>query len=161
MRHLSKRTERRGQSMVEFALILPIFVLLVFGILDLGRGVYAYHTLNNAATEGARVAIVNQTLATIQGRAASRAVGVGVAPADVTVDYRTAALPDTPDSCAARVGTKAGPVTCTAIVQVAHDFTAVTPIISNIIGTIQMAGESSMVVQFPCQDPAFPCPDAD
>ena len=161
MRLMRRDGGKAGQSMVEFALILPIFVLLVFGILDIGRAVYAYHTINNAATEGARVAIVNQTLATIQDRAASRAVGVGVLAADVTVDYRTSALPDTPDSCASRVGTATGPVTCTAIVQVPHDFTAVTPIVSNIIGTIQMAGESSMVVQFPCQDPGFPCPDPD
>ena len=79
--------------MVEFALIIPIFLLFVFGILDLGRAVYAYNTLNNAAREGARVAIVDQTLTRIQDRASSRAVGLGVAPAQVTVDYRTSPGP--------------------------------------------------------------------
>ena len=148
--------------MVEFALIVPIFLLFVFGILDLGRAVYAYNTLNNAAREGARVAIVDQTLTRIQDRASSRAVGLGVAPTQVTVDYRTALDPDTPNSCADQVGVVRGAiVSCTAIVRVALPFTAATPIISNIIGTINMAGESSMVIQFGCQDPAIPCPDTD
>ena len=150
--------------MVEFGLILPIFLLFVFGILDLGRAVYAYHTLNNAAREGARVAVVDQTLTRIQDRASSRGVGLGVGPADVDVDYRTSALPDVEDSCLANVGTEyPSPVGCTVIVRVKLAFTAATPIISNIIGTINMAGESSMLVQFGCQDPSseVPCPDTD
>ena len=152
----SPREAEHGQSMVEFALILPIFVLVVFGILDMGRAAYTYHTLNNAAREGARVAIVDQTLSLIQDRAASRAVGVGVTPADVTVDYRTAEDPDVPNSCAARVAASAGAVTCTAIVTVENDFVAATPIVASIIGVIEMAGESSMVIQFSCQDAACP-----
>lgn len=158
---LRRRNRGRGQALVEFALIIPIFLLFVFGILDLGRAVYAYSTLNNAAREGARVAIVDQTLTSIQDRAAGRAVGLGVAAADVTVDYRSAEFPDVPNSCAVRVGTDTGPVSCTAIVRVAHGFTAATPIISNIVGVINMGGESSMVIQFGCQEPAIPCPDTD
>ena len=50
----------RGQGLVEFALVFPVFILLLFGILDLGRAVYAYNTIGDAAREGARVAIVNQ-----------------------------------------------------------------------------------------------------
>ena len=163
MRVLRRRDRSRGQAMVEFGLILPIFLLFVFGILDLGRAVYAYHTLNNAAREGARVAVVDQTLTRIQDRAASRGVGLGVGPAQVSVDYRTATAPDVANSCLAKVGTKESPVTCTVIVRVAVPFTAATPIISNIVGTINMAGESSMVVQFGCQDPSaiVPCPDTD
>ena len=45
---------------MEFALVLPIFLLIVFGVFDLGRGVFAYNTVANAAREGARVAAVNQ-----------------------------------------------------------------------------------------------------
>lgn len=46
---------RRGQAMVEFALILPIFLLVVFGTLDLGRIVFLKTELENAVREGARV----------------------------------------------------------------------------------------------------------
>ncbi len=45
----------RGQSLVEFALILPIFVLIVVGIFDLGRAFFAYIAIANAAREGVRV----------------------------------------------------------------------------------------------------------
>ena len=43
-----------GQAMVEFALILPLLVLIAFGILDLGRVFYTYEALANATREGAR-----------------------------------------------------------------------------------------------------------
>ena len=45
---------RRGQGLVEFALILPVVALIIFGALDLGRAFYASITVTNAAREGAR-----------------------------------------------------------------------------------------------------------
>lgn len=45
--------------MAEFALVAPIFFLLLFGIIDFGRYVYYVQILNNAAREGARYAIVH------------------------------------------------------------------------------------------------------
>jgi Flp pilus assembly protein TadG len=45
---------RRGQALVEFALVLPIFLILLFGIIDFGRYVYAANALNNGVREGAR-----------------------------------------------------------------------------------------------------------
>jgi Flp pilus assembly protein TadG len=50
---------RRGQSMVEFALVAPIFFLLLFGIIEAGRFMYHYEILNNAAREGIRYAIIH------------------------------------------------------------------------------------------------------
>ena len=50
---------RRGQALVEFALVAPIFFLLLFAIIDFGRYVYYVQILNNAAREGARYAIVH------------------------------------------------------------------------------------------------------
>ena len=49
----------RGQSLAEFALIAPLFFLLLFGIIEAGRFIYYYETLSNATREGARFAIVN------------------------------------------------------------------------------------------------------
>jgi hypothetical protein len=46
-----------GQSMIEFALLAPIFFLLLFGTIDLGRGIYIYNSLSDAAREGTRAAI--------------------------------------------------------------------------------------------------------
>ena len=50
---------QRGQAMVEFALVAPIFFLLLFAIIEGGRFIFYYETLNNATREGARYAIVN------------------------------------------------------------------------------------------------------
>ena len=51
----------RGQALVEFALILPVLLLLIFGVVDAGRLIFTYNTVSNAARDGARVAIVNQS----------------------------------------------------------------------------------------------------
>jgi Flp pilus assembly protein TadG len=48
-----------GQSMVEFALILPLMVLIIAGIFDLGRAFFASITITNAAREGARYGTLN------------------------------------------------------------------------------------------------------
>jgi Flp pilus assembly protein TadG len=48
---------RAGQSMVEFAVLAPIFFLLLLGTIDLGRAVYTYNAISNAAREGARSAV--------------------------------------------------------------------------------------------------------
>jgi hypothetical protein len=49
----------RGQALAEFALVAPIFFLILFSIIDFGRYVYYVQILNNAAREGARYAIVH------------------------------------------------------------------------------------------------------
>lgn len=47
-----------GQSLVEFALILPILFLVVMGLFDIGRAIFYFATLNTAVREGTRFAIV-------------------------------------------------------------------------------------------------------
>jgi Flp pilus assembly protein TadG len=54
---MKRRT--RGQALVEFALVLPIFLVILFGIIDLGRYVYTANALGNGAREGARAASVS------------------------------------------------------------------------------------------------------
>jgi Flp pilus assembly protein TadG len=49
----------RGQALVEAALALPIFIFLLIGLIEGGRYVFYSHTLNNAAREGARYAIIH------------------------------------------------------------------------------------------------------
>jgi len=53
------RRRTRGQALVEFSMVAPIFLLILFGIIDFGRYVYYVQILNNAAREGARYAIVH------------------------------------------------------------------------------------------------------
>lgn len=48
-----------GQGLAEFAFIVPIFVVMLFGIVDFGRVIWAFNSLENAAREGARYAVVH------------------------------------------------------------------------------------------------------
>ena len=59
MRFRSFRREEDAQGIVEFALVLPVLLLLIFGIIDLGRAVWEENTLAYAAREGTRYAIVH------------------------------------------------------------------------------------------------------
>ncbi len=58
MKKLLQRRED-GQAMLEFALILPIFLLILCGIIDFGWLFYNQLALNNICREGARYAVVN------------------------------------------------------------------------------------------------------
>jgi len=52
---------QRSQALIEFALISPVLLLLLFGIIDIGRAVFYYDTLSHAAREGARTAVQAST----------------------------------------------------------------------------------------------------
>ena len=61
LRH--RRGERaRGQSLVEFALVGPLLLVLVFGCVDFGRAYFHENGLTNAAREGLRLAILQDHL---------------------------------------------------------------------------------------------------
>jgi hypothetical protein len=153
----------RGQSLVEMAFILPVFLLIVVGLFDVGRLVYAYHTVNNAAREGGRQAIVDQTEGHVQARAAEHAVALSVAPGDVVVDYRDPTTPDTPFSCLDAIGGYAVGTEyiyeCVAVVRVPYGYVAATPVIGNLISPLQVTGEVRFPVAFNCVEPVKPqCP---
>jgi Flp pilus assembly protein TadG len=59
MRLFRPHDRHRGQGIVEFALVLPVFLLLTLGTIELGWLVYSNHTLTSATREGARYAMVN------------------------------------------------------------------------------------------------------
>ena len=56
-RQVDVQEGQRSQALVEFAIVAPLLLVLIFGIIDFGRVIYTYVTLNQAVNEGARVAI--------------------------------------------------------------------------------------------------------
>ena len=56
----------QGQAIVEMALVLPLLLLLLFGIIEMGQVGYAYVTVSNAARSGVRVATTGGTDQDIQ-----------------------------------------------------------------------------------------------
>ena len=57
---IRRKRRDRGQTLVEFALVFPIFLLVLFAILDIGRYVFVNNSINQAAREGARYGSVEQ-----------------------------------------------------------------------------------------------------
>ncbi len=53
------RRNRQGAAAVEFALVAPAFVLLVFGMIEFGRAIMVQQVMTNGAREGARLAILD------------------------------------------------------------------------------------------------------
>ena len=58
------RFRRQGTAAVEFAILAPIFFILIFGMIEYGRMVMVHQILTNAAREGARVATLSDTTTT-------------------------------------------------------------------------------------------------
>jgi hypothetical protein len=132
----------RGQGITEMALVLIPFLLLLFGILDLGRGMYAYNGISEAARELARVTSVHvgDPLGTSPDTAATLATQYALipgmeAPVFSCVDITGAAAPDDPCLPGNRVR-----VTVTA------PFQPVTPLLL-VLGEMDI--ESASSVQIP------------
>jgi Flp pilus assembly protein TadG len=53
-----RRKPRRAATSVEFAVVAPVFFLMLFGIIEVGRGLMVVHLLNNAARAGCRAGVV-------------------------------------------------------------------------------------------------------
>jgi Flp pilus assembly protein TadG len=142
----------RGQGLVEFALVFPLFILLVMAIVDLGLSVFAYNSITNAAREGARLAIVNQDVTKVTTRAKAQA---SVARSQtVTVSYYQAAADGTPDT------TKTCPVTgstyiaagCLAVVTFQGSYAPITPVIGNVLfkNGVTFTAKAVLPVEYSC-----------
>ena len=56
MRRIRLVSSTRGQSLMEISLLLPVLLIIVFGIIDFGLGMRSYISLSNGVREGARFA---------------------------------------------------------------------------------------------------------
>jgi hypothetical protein len=90
----SRRPRTPGQALVEFALVIPFFLLVLFGIIDMSRFVYDSNALNEAAREGARQGTVAWRpvdcnglgrVECVKALIQHRITAVGVTSSDITV----------------------------------------------------------------------------
>lgn len=63
-RRRNENGSRKGAALVEFALVAPIFLILIAGVIELGRAIIVQQLLTNASREGARVAGYDSTTQT-------------------------------------------------------------------------------------------------
>ncbi len=88
MRHLGQPSpHRRGAAAVEMAIVLPIFFMVVMGIVEFGRAMMVGQLVTNAARFGARTSAVDGATNVSVTTAVQNFVSTsaGVAPTDVTV----------------------------------------------------------------------------
>jgi hypothetical protein len=150
------RMSRRGQALAEFALVFPIAMLLLLAVFDVGRAVFAYNGLTNAAREGARLAAVNQDEGMIEQRVADMTFGTGVTnlgAADFVRFHKDVPNLTTPTSNPVCTTMAVG---CVAIINAESDWSAITPIVGQIIGPITFRAESQVPVEFVCPNPSIP-----
>lgn len=126
--HRFRQTEA-GQSLVEFTMILPIFLVLMFGLVDFGRVFYMWFLVTNAAREGARVAAVQADYATVQDRIYDSFCSNY--PSDCSLDPDKLGI--TPDNIQGSRGSAVS-------IDLAYDFEFVTPLGS----ILQLIGGSSL-----------------
>ncbi|MBS0152442.1 MAG: pilus assembly protein [Nitrospira sp.] len=83
-----RKLNERGAAATEFALLLPVFLMILFGIIEFGMIMYGREVVTNAAREGARAGIVQgppkRTSGQITTIANSYLTGTGINQADVT-----------------------------------------------------------------------------
>jgi hypothetical protein len=80
------RSDQRGQTLIEFAILLPVLLMMIMGVLDIGRIVWANDMISNAAREGARYAIVH-------GASKLTACPVGPPGVDTVIPAASASCP--------------------------------------------------------------------
>jgi PKD repeat protein len=146
---LRRRHKSRGQSLVEFAIILPIMFVFLAAIIDLGRVFYATVTLNNAAREGAFQAADDPTsyqagqacntstnLVVCRVQLESKDSGISIAATEIALSCNISGCPEQAGS--------------TVTVEVSGQFQLVTPLLSFIFGgqTIPMTAQSTAQLQY-------------
>jgi Flp pilus assembly pilin Flp len=98
-RHKNKRVDEKGASAVEFAIILPILVILIFGIVEFAIAFNNYITITHAAREGARKAAVDLFDPGLIDYIKNKAIPLSLEDEDIVVDWEgSPADPDIGDS---------------------------------------------------------------
>lgn len=168
LRHRGRRRGSRGQGLVEFALVFPIFILLLFVAVDAGRFIFALSAVSNGAREGARLGSVEASWMG-SSNSACGTPGGPVCPANLTA-LRThitdaanrqmapfGSVTNLYTSCVAATGTPptgnwttqtcASPGSGGLIsVRVTYQWRALTPVIGNILGTLNAVGSATVTI---------------
>ena len=106
-----RKNGEKGQALVEFTLLVPIFLLLLFAIIDFGMGFYSWITVTNGAREGARLGVVLATQQQIEDRV-----------------YQAVSLPNESTQMTVTVTNAQGQPGESVVVKVDYDYDLITPL---------------------------------
>lgn len=129
---LNSIKNQKGQSLVEFAIILPLVLLLLMGIAEFGMMFNCYLTVQNVTREGARLGIIGGSDVEIKALITSISPNLKVSDLNVTI---------TPTELSRNSGE-------TLKVSVTYNYHMTVPIISSLLGNvILLKAETSMRIE--------------
>ncbi|WP_052352886.1 TadE/TadG family type IV pilus assembly protein [Neobacillus dielmonensis] len=118
-----------GQSLVEFALVLPVLIMLLFGIVDFGRAFHAYLTIDHAGREAARAASIGKNDSEIKQIAKNQGVDISLKEEWVSVSTTT--------SGSEKIAT----------ITITYPFQFITPVLGPLVKTIELKDETQMRIE--------------
>jgi len=122
----------KGQSLIEFSIILPLLLLLLMGIFEFGLMLNSYLTIHNSAREGARLGIVS---------ASDSEINELITNISPTLDTENLIVNITPSEGSRKSGG-------TLTVELIYNYQVTIPIISNILsGVVVLKGQTSMRIE--------------
>lgn len=120
------KTSPKGQTLTEFAIILPVLLVFVFTIVDLSRAAYYYSVVFNSAREGARFAVARPGVSAGEITNAAKRLASGMDPTVIiyTTDDRVE-------------------------VEVQYTFEPATPILWDLVGNgdIELRSKATMQIE--------------
>jgi len=134
------RSADRGQALVEFSLVLIVFLVLIMAVVDLGRGIYMYNGVSEAAREIARVTSVHpgSALGNSSQTAAVVATQQGLIPNLGTPTFSCVDIDNSLVSGPCKAGMRVK-------VTIAAPYHAVTPLLG-LAGTFNLSSASSIQI---------------
>jgi Flp pilus assembly protein TadG len=143
------REGERGSNLVEYGIVLVVMLTMIFGLIDFGRALYAYHFVSEAAREGTRYAIVRGSACTTPGCPASQSsiqsylsnVPAGIDPTKLSV---TATWNPNDSQVCQNAGGNGNAPGCVVEVQVTYNFNFMLPFMPK--NTLVMQSSSQMVI---------------
>jgi hypothetical protein len=133
--------------------VIPLIILLVFAIIDLGRGIFTYNTLAQAARHAARTAIVNQSIDDVREAAFWSGATLGLTASNVDVCFKDSGSNE--DDCSSSTDDCSGAdraIGCLAIVEAKLTYVPMTPVIGSIVGNLQLSSTSVQPIEYVCPD---------
>jgi len=151
-RQYSLRKSERGSTLIEFGLVVIVLFMLIFGIIDFARALFAYHFVANAAREGTRYESVRGTACSspmtycnddgsaVQTYLQNEATGIGLNLSQLTVNTTWPTGSYSPAACAT-IQNSPG---CTVQVAVSYNFRFVFPLLP--ASPLNMSSTSQAVI---------------
>lgn len=146
-----KEYQQRGQSLVEFALVIVLFLVIVMGVVDFGMAIYKFNGVSQAAREIARVTSVHPCAATPPCDPGSSADTLAAIDIQQNLIPGLTINPATDIECIDESGAPVAPNPCdfskhSVKVTVTSDYSPITPLLG-LTGPWTMEGTSSAQIQ--------------